>query len=106
MGQKLVQYRFGMLSSLLFSFLSYALGIEVGGRGWSMDGHISHCFWTDGTDISHDRSPRIPVREVIFFPLSLLFSLTINRLETALLRKLCFFLIQQDPSIASYCSRF
>lgn len=105
MGQKLVQYRLGMLSSLLFSFLSYALGIEVGGRG-SMDGHISHCFWTDGTDTSHDQSPRIPVREVIFFPLSLLFSLTINKLETALLRKLCFFLIQQDPSIASYSSRF
>lgn len=106
MGQKLVQYRFGMLSSLLFSFFVLCFGNRGGWEGGSMDGHISHCFWTDGTDISHDRSPRIPVREVIFFPLSLLFSLTINRLETALLRKLCFFLIQQDPSIASYCSRF
>lgn len=74
MEQKLVQYRLGMLSSLLFFlFLSYALGIKVGGRG-SVGGHISHCLWTDGTDISHDRSPRIPVREVIFFPLSLLCS--------------------------------
>lgn len=43
MGQKLVQYRFGMLSSLLFSFLSYALGIEVGGRGgqWMVTSHTA-----------------------------------------------------------------
>lgn len=63
MGQKLVQYRLGMLSSLLFSFFCLMLWESrwVGG---------GQCFWTDGNDTSHDWSPRIPVREVIFFPLA------------------------------------
>lgn len=62
-----------MLSSFSFSFLSYALRGEIGGRG-SMGCHILHCFWIDGTDTSLDRTPGMPVREVIF-SLRLLFSL-------------------------------